>query len=188
MADEITITDPTKMDAAARAELLDSPHLSKIVVAEGWTPDERAKFIERGFRALRSDELPCISAVKRPDDYAHDLDRGSVEFHADWHNYSFLRVAIPDGTVVRNCNFRQASPNTGAISGKGLVFEDCSLINVRIDPSWKTTGCNNAQAWLTTVDTDARGPRDKYVHICQYSHELKGDEKEPENVVKARDF
>jgi len=78
-------------------------------------------------------------------DYKNDYDRGTVEYTPKCRNYSFHKVIIPDGTVVRESNFTQKEPHTQAIQGKNLVFESCNLVNVQADPTWIITGSNNCQ-------------------------------------------
>ena len=78
-------------------------------------------------------------------DYHDDFDRGSVEYTNRCHNYSFHKVIIPDKTVVKSSNFTQRKPNTLAIVGKDLVFEECNLVNNVIDASWTLKCCNTAQ-------------------------------------------
>ena len=126
---------------------------------------------------------PLVTEAKRPEDYADSLKRGTVEYRADWRNYSFHAVVIPDGAVIRACNFTQNTPNTRAISGANLTFVECNLVNNALDPSWKLERCNTSQAWL--VDT---GEKEKRVVICKHPDQLKGDERPPRNTVLARGF
>jgi hypothetical protein len=78
-------------------------------------------------------------------DYVNDYARGTVSYSPKCRNYSFHKVEIPDGTKVIGCNFKQRVPFTEAITGKNLVFEKCNLVNILIDPTWQTTGCNISQ-------------------------------------------
>lgn len=78
-------------------------------------------------------------------DYHHDFDRGTVYYTPLNRNYSFHKVIIPDGTVVRNSNFTQKNSDTIAIEGKNLTFIDCNLVNNAIDPSWILQESNIAQ-------------------------------------------
>lgn len=65
---------------------------------------------------------------------------GNHFIHKNTINYAYHKVIIPDGTYVSNANFTQAEPFTNAIEGKNIVFEDCNLMNVVIDPSWVVVG------------------------------------------------
>lgn len=153
-----------------------------------WTVKEREEFLNKGFRVRRPDELPC-TAFTRPADYAHDLQRGALEYMPGWFNYSLHTVAIPDGTILRECNFSQWKPGTDALSGKNLTFEDCNLTNCLIDPTWKLNRCNTAQAWLITVDDGQGGTREKRQYICDHPDKLADVKpKEPANAVTARAF
>ena len=156
--------------------------------SDKWTQDERTEFKDKGFRSLRADELPIVSAKVRPKDYTHDLDRGTVDYHADWRNYSFHRVRIKAGSVIRNCNFAQAAPNTDAIIVDGdpddLTFEDCNLHNVKLNPKWNIPGCGTVQSWLVE-NAEGQLKREK---ICSHPNELKGDEQPPANAALSRDF
>jgi hypothetical protein len=88
-------------------------------------------------------------------DYQHDFDRGSVHHTHKCRNFSFHKVIIPDGTVIREANFTQKDAHTVAIEGKNLTFIDCNLVNVEIDPSWTVQGCNTAQIKrVVTKQTD----------------------------------
>jgi len=93
-----------------------------------------------------------IEAIPAKNDYVDDKHRGTVHFNDErgnmfdksalkMRNYSFHKVIIPDGTVVEGCNFTQAEPHTEAIQGKNLVFKQCNLKNVEIDPSWTLESC-----------------------------------------------
>lgn len=78
-------------------------------------------------------------------DYKHDFDRGTVHYTTKSQNYSFHKVIIPDNTVIDGGNFTQRDPNTDAIAGKYLIFKECTLVNVKIDPSWALISCNTSQ-------------------------------------------
>jgi hypothetical protein len=78
-------------------------------------------------------------------DYQNDFDRGTVEYTPKCRNYSYHKVIISDGIIIRDTNFTQKAPHTKAIEGKNLTFIDCNLINVETDPTWTIQGCNNAQ-------------------------------------------
>lgn len=88
-------------------------------------------------------------------DYKHDFDRGSVEHNPKCKNYSFHKIVIPDGTVIRDSNFTQKDPHTQAIEGKNLHFISCNLVNVELDPSWVVEDCNTCQIQsVITKQTD----------------------------------
>lgn len=83
-------------------------------------------------------ERNLIHKELRPikNDYANDFRRGTVEYSDKCFNYSFHKVVIPDGTVIKGKNFSQVTPDTEAISGKNITFIECNLCNVKIDPTW----------------------------------------------------
>jgi hypothetical protein len=89
---------------------------------------------------------PNSEVVKN--DYIDDHNRGTVKFNTKMRNYAFHKVIIPDGTIVKDCNFSQKIMNTDAISGKNLVFEFCNLRNCKIDLSWTLKSCNTYQSDL----------------------------------------
>jgi hypothetical protein len=79
-------------------------------------------------------------------DYVNNYSRGTVEFAGQENNganYSFHKVVIPDGSVIKDSNFIQRVPGTDVIKGKNLIFEDCNLVNVKVDPSWTLIQSNN---------------------------------------------
>ena len=105
--------------------------------------DERAVVefsLKENGRRLIFDKLKPVK-----NDYQHDFDRGTVYYTSLNRNYSFHKVIIPNGTVVRNSNFTQKNSDTIAIEGKNLTFIDCNLVNNAIDPSWILQGSNIAQ-------------------------------------------
>lgn len=77
----------------------------------------------------------------KKNDYENDFKRGTVEYTERCSNYSFHKVVIPDGSVINEKNFTQAAPDTEAIIGENLIFNDCNLCNVLINPSWQLNGC-----------------------------------------------
>jgi len=92
---------------------------------------------------LKGKILPRAIPVKA--DYMNAVDRGTIKFDVTLHNYSYHKVMIPDGTIVKDCNFSQVNPHTVAVSGKDLTFENCNLNNVEIDASWRLIHSSNAQ-------------------------------------------
>ena len=112
--------------------------------------DEEKAVVEH---TLKAEGRKLIHAELKPhkNDYKDDYDRGSVEHTPKCRNYSYHKIVIPDGTTIREVNFTQRKPNTQAISGRNLIFIDCNLVNVVVDPSWVLEGCNNAQ-----IDLEAR--------------------------------
>lgn len=113
-----------------------------------WTVEEIQKYVTEGYRERRENEFPPVAKEVRPIDYVHEMARGTIEYNEKWKNYSFHNVIIPDKTVLRDCNFSQAIPKTDCIIGNNLEFIDCNMTNVLIDPTWKTTFCNNSQVWF----------------------------------------
>lgn len=149
-----------------------------------WTPSECEDFVARGWRSLRSGEVPRISTVVRPADYIHDLKRGSAVFHPDFKNYSYLVVTIPDGALIRECNFTQNVPGTLAITGERITFERCNLTNNAVRPDWDVKKSNNAQAWFVND-----GTRERRQWVCDRV-ELLGERERvpPRNAVLERNF
>lgn len=79
-------------------------------------------------------------------DYKNDFDRGTVEYTPKCRNYSFHKVIIPDGTIIKETNFTQKEPYTQAIQGRNLTFIECNLANNLIDPDWTINGKKNMGA------------------------------------------
>ena len=96
--------------------------------------------------ALKKQGRLLIHTTLKPhkNDYKDDFDRGSVEHTSKCRNYSFHKIVIPDGTVVKDTNFCQRTKRQ-AISGKNLTFIECNLVNNIIDPSWRLEGCNTCE-------------------------------------------
>lgn len=104
---------------------------------------------------LKEKILPSLIPAKN--DYVDDNNRGSVVFNDakgtnmlgrevyEESNYSRHKVVIPDGTTVYGINFAQKEPDTEAVFGKDVTFQDCNLVNVKIDPTWKIINSNTAQ-------------------------------------------
>lgn len=90
----------------------------------------------------------------KKNDYQNDFKRGTVDYNERCSNYSFHTVVIPDGLVINEKNFSQAAPDTDAIVGENLVFNECNLCNVLINPSWQLNGCLVMQKKETIVDED----------------------------------
>lgn len=153
--------------------------------AANWTPEELRQYQARGYRARRAGEFPPVSVLVRPDDYASELQRGTIEYDPGWRNYAFHVVRFPDGAFVRGCNFSQAAPGTAALLPDGaLTLIDCNLSNCLIDPAWKVENCNCAQAWRVLVDTDEGTKRETTQFVCSHPSQLKGDEHPPANAVR----
>lgn len=135
-----------------------------------------------GWRNRQAGQFPPVTAEVRPADYRNDLDRGTVEYDPRWRNYSFHKVTIPRGARLVGCNFAQVAPDTPAltVAGNDATFEDCNLVNVRVDAGWKLVRCNTVQAWLVTRNGDQ-----KRQWICKHPSELTGSETEPANVIRA---
>jgi choline kinase len=96
--------------------------------------------LKYGGRKLIHKELKPLK-----NDYIHDFDRGTVQHTPKCRNYTFHKVVIPDGTVIRNSNFSQKEPHTVAIIGNFLHFIECNLTNVEIADNWIIEDCNTAQ-------------------------------------------
>jgi len=72
-------------------------------------------------------------------DYVDKFNRGTVFLNMTSKkakNYSYQKVIIPDGSVVKEKNFSQDKAHSDVISGKDITFIGCNLMNVEIDPSW----------------------------------------------------
>ena len=158
------------------------------VLLATYTVKEAGQLQARGWRDRRVDEWPPVCADCRPADYAHDLDRGTVAYLPEWRNYSFHRVRIPAQTVIRECNFTQAVPNTTAITVLGapfrVTFIDCNLGNVRVHPDWILEGCNTVQSWIVV---DAEGNEDRQ-WIARHPDDLPPVVIAPATAVTRRDF
>lgn len=76
-----------------------------------------------------------LTAAKN--DYINNKNAGTVEFNPINKNYSYHKVIIPDGTTLIGINFTQDQPHTEAIFGKDLIFVDCNITNVEVDPTWE---------------------------------------------------
>lgn len=120
-----------------------------------------------------------VTAARRPLDYRNEKDRGTLQYDPAWRNYSFHRVEIPAGTVVRGGNFSQVDPNNTAIITDGpITLIDCNLVNCAIDKAWTVEGCNTAQVWFTKqVDSEETS------FIAASADEIKGDERPPLGVI-----
>lgn len=81
------------------------------------------KLIHKELKALRNN-------------YKGNKNRGTVKYTKKCKNYSFHKVKIPDGEVVKDCNFTQKNPDTNAIRGDYLILKDCNIFNVRVNPTW----------------------------------------------------
>lgn len=89
----------------------------------------------------------------RKNDYQNDFDRGTVDLTPELrkdgtpknHNYSFHKIFVLDGTVIKESNFTQRKSHTNAIQGKNLTFINCNLVNVEKDPTWMLISSNNTQ-------------------------------------------
>ena len=107
------------------------------------TEDEQ-KQVEK---ALKHEGRRLIHTELKPvkNDYQNDFDRGTVDYTPRCRNYSFHKVVIPDGTIVRESNFFQKEPHSNAITGKNLTFIGCNLINVEKDATWIIQDSNTCQ-------------------------------------------
>jgi hypothetical protein len=96
-------------------------------------------------------------------DYIDEYNRGTVKFNPkkgrqsfdgdevfETRNYSFHKVIIPDGTILKGINFTQRNPYTKAIEGDNLTFINCNLSNNKIEQTWILINCNNTQ-WLKEI-------------------------------------
>ena len=149
---------------------------------------EKDQLQTRGWRDRRKDEWPPVAADVRPADYAHDLDRGTLDWSPDWKNYSFHKVRIPANTIVRGANFTQTQPNTPAIIVVGnpatVTFQECNLVNVRLHPSWRLESCNTSQSWIIA---DAEGNEERQ-WIARHPDDLPAVVSRPARAVTERAF
>ena len=107
-------------------------------------------------------------------DYKNDVDRGTVEYTSKCRNYSFHKVIIPDGTIVKESNFTQKEPHTQAIQGKNLTFIDCNLVNIETDPTWIMQGSNNCQIKRIKKSEETLADGSKKIII---SHQVEQEDK-----------
>ena len=61
--------------------------------------------------------------------------------------YNSLKLpAVKDGDIITASNLAQMEAGTVIFDGvKDLTFEDCNLVNVKMDASWRNNGGNNFQ-------------------------------------------
>lgn len=142
----------------------------KPIINEAKILDDEEKDLVK--KTLKENGRRLIMKELKPakNDYHHDFDRGTVEYTPKNRNYSFHKVIIPDGTVVKNCNFTQKNPDTQAIQGENLVFIECNLVNNAINPSWTLINSNRAQIKrIKKSEEDLGGGRKKII----ISHQAK---------------
>lgn len=155
---------------------------------ERLTVSEKKQLTDRGWRDRRSAEWPPVCADCRPADYAHDLDRGTLDYSPDWKNYSFHKVRIPAGTTITGANFTQTQPDTPAITVLGnpatVTFVECNLGNVRIAPGWTLISCNTVQSWIIA---DAVGNEERQ-WIARHPDDLPAMVVKPAKAVTMREF
>lgn len=138
--------------------------------------DDKNKVLKEGRKLIFTELMPAKN------DYKHDFDRGTVFYTDKNRNYSYSKVIIPDGTVVRNCNFTQRKPYTQAIQGKNLQLIDCNLTNNTVDPTWIING-KQGIAEVTQIDRTIKSKvvdGDK-THLI-ISHKVKEDKPNGEFV------
>lgn len=182
------VEDPAKATAEEKEGMLLDPKFIATTGCNEWTIDEKADFLEKGYRNFRSWEKPIIKPTVRPPDYLHDLKRGTIDIRWEYMNYSFCNVVIPDDSTVIHNNFSQIQPDTDCIAGENLTFIDCNLSNVRINPSWTLKGCNTSQFWL--VAEDNKGEIVEVTQfVCSHPSELTTELlKPPVNAILERSF
>jgi len=165
------------------------------------TSTEKQQLDSRGWRDRRIGEYPPVAKDCRPADYTQDLSRGTLEYNVAWRNYSFHKINISAGTVIRRCNFSQAIPNTECIVVLGLppvlTFIDCNLCNVKTKPEWILQNCLTVQSWIISVQQNIIDETGKIVgqetiekrqFIAQSSDELPQILTPPPNVITSRTF
>jgi len=105
---------------------------------------------------LKSEGRGLVHIAVKPskNDYTDDKHRGTVEYTPNCRNYSFHKVIIPDGTIIREANFTQRDIDTDAIQGEDLNFIECNLVNVLINPSWKLESCNTCQVDFAKMEAE----------------------------------
>lgn len=108
-------------------------------------------------------------------DYKSDFDRGTVEYNSKCRNYSFHKVVIPDGTIIKDTNFTQKEPHTEAIIGKNLTFIGCNLNNVEKDASWVFENSSNLQFKNIKVSEEDLGGNQKKVIISRKIEDKKNE-------------
>lgn len=111
-----------------------------------------------------------VKAIPYKNDYVDEFNQGTVKFNPATRksgrlvqqNYSYMKVDIPNGTTITGANFTQKDPDTDAISGTGLTFIDCQLINVRTHPTWtliRTTAIQRRRIVIGQVAEDSERTR-----------------------------
>lgn len=175
MADNTYITDPVNGETIILPSEIAAIRTALIYNAPDLTEAEQSQVLRKGFRDFRSTEVPRVSFLARPDSYNHDLDRGSVDLHPLLQNYSYHGVVIPDNSIVNSHNFSQAIPNTKAIEGLNIIFNDCNMCNCFIDPSWILNNCTTVQSWLVSNTDNQGNVVESRSFICSHPNELTSD-------------
>lgn len=115
----------------------------KMVLWNEGLADDVNKSIKEGRKLIFKELMPAKN------DYKHDFDRGTVFYTPKNRNYSYSKVIIPDGTIIKESNFTQRKPDTDSIQGENLTFIECNLVNIKWHPSWINQGTNNTQIQRT---------------------------------------
>jgi hypothetical protein len=111
--------------------------LKPLILADKILTTEEQVTVKTALLSSNAAIFKSITPIKN--DYLDKYSRGTVKFDEKHRNYSFSKVVVPDGTIIKECNFTQRTPNTLAITGKNLVFIGCNLTNNVIDKSWDVT-------------------------------------------------
>lgn len=147
--------------------------------------------IEKTWVNRKPSEFPPVMANRRPSDYEDDLHRGTIEFSPEWFNYSYHKVVIPAGTVIRKANFTQVEPKTDCITidGEGTVtFIDCNLGNVLLKRNFVLEHCNTTQSDLVEEDDAEMGVVEKRQFICSHPDEYDENRVKPPRRVTSRNY
>lgn len=120
----------------------------------------------------------------KKNDYENDCKRGTVEYNERCSNYSYHKVVIPDGTIVQGKNFSQAAPDTDCIIGENLIFIECNLCNVLINPSWVLNSCLIMKQRQTILEDD--GSKD--IKSLTIRTEVMGKDDLDYKVIEERTF
>lgn len=104
------------------------------------------------------------SLIPAKNDYVDSNNKGSVYFTTEkrvdgtpeHRNYMNYKTIVPDGITVKNCVFHQHAPDTEAIIGKNLHFVDCSMRNVKIDPTWTFENCHGVDVHLKYIHKETK--------------------------------
>lgn len=173
MAKDVKIIDGKlsrfgKLWGYAEVPMNDGFSRKKPIIDEAKILDIEEKAVVEHTLKIEGRKLIFETLKPKKNDYINDCDRGTVELNLKHKNYSFHKIDIPDYSLLRECNFTQAKPHSKAINGKYLVFINCNLNNVEIDPTWTVQNCLTIHSRKVKKDNELI---DNIEHIV-YEHQV----------------